>query len=47
MPVREAAAALHRYFSQALPLQVRDEEETLAPRFKGHDKAVDEARRVI
>lgn len=41
--VREAATALHRYFSQALPLHVRDEEETLAPRLKDHDPAVDEA----
>lgn len=41
--IREAATALHRYFSQALPLHVRDEEETLAPRLKGCDKAVDAA----
>ncbi len=41
--VAEAATALHRYFSQALPLHVRDEEETLAPRLKGQAPAVDEA----
>jgi hemerythrin-like domain-containing protein len=30
----EAAAAVHRYFTQALPLHVADEEQSLAPRLR-------------
>lgn len=41
--IRETALALHRYFSQALPLHVRDEEETLQPRLAGRDPEVDDA----
>ena len=37
----ETAAAIRRYFTEALPLHERDEEESLAPRLRGHDGAVD------
>jgi len=33
--VKAAAAGIHRYFSEALPLHVRDEEESIAPRLSG------------
>ena len=33
--VREAAAAVHRYFTVALPLHEADEEQTLTPRLSG------------
>jgi iron-sulfur cluster repair protein YtfE (RIC family) len=32
--VAEAATAVHRYFTQALPLHVADEERSLAPRLR-------------
>jgi iron-sulfur cluster repair protein YtfE (RIC family) len=32
--VGEAAAAVHRYFTRALPLHVADEEQSLAPRLR-------------
>jgi iron-sulfur cluster repair protein YtfE (RIC family) len=41
--IREAALAVHRYFSQALPLHVHDEEETLQPRLQGRDPVIDTA----
>lgn len=40
---RDAAAAVHRYFSRALPLHARDEEESILPRLRGRDPAVDAA----
>lgn len=41
--VRDAAARVERYFRVALPLHVRDEEESLLPRLHGLVPAVDEA----
>jgi iron-sulfur cluster repair protein YtfE (RIC family) len=41
--IREAATAVHRYFSSALPVHTRDEEESLVPRLRGIDSTVDEA----
>ncbi len=37
----EAAGQVHRYFTLALPLHARDEEESIAPRLKGRDAALD------
>lgn len=39
----EAAAAIARYFDEALPLHVRDEEESLVPRLRGRSAVVDAA----
>jgi hemerythrin-like domain-containing protein len=39
--VRDAAERVRRYFTQALPLHARDEEESLLPRLRGLDPAVD------
>lgn len=39
--VQDAAARIARYFSEALPLHVQDEERTLLPRLKGLDKELD------
>ena len=39
--IPEAAARVHRYFTQALPLHARDEEDSILPRLKGRDAAVD------
>lgn len=39
--VAEAAARVVRYFTQALPLHARDEEESVAPRLLGLDPFVD------
>jgi len=39
--VGEAAARVRRYFVEALPLHARDEEESIAPRLRGRDPAVD------
>ncbi len=39
--VAEAAAGVHRYFTQALPLHARDEEESVLPRLRGRDPEVD------
>jgi len=39
--VRDAAASVHRYFSVALPLHARDEEESVLPRLLGKDARVD------
>lgn len=41
--VAEACEQIDRYFSQALPLHVRDEEESLWPRLRGHRAPIDEA----
>lgn len=44
-PAQVAAAAgqVRRYFQEALPLHVADEEESLVPRLSGLDPALDEA----
>ncbi len=39
--VAEAAARVHRYFTLALPLHAQDEEESIAPRLRGREPAVD------
>jgi iron-sulfur cluster repair protein YtfE (RIC family) len=39
--IRDAAERVHRYFTQALPLHAKDEEESLLPRLRGRDPAVD------
>jgi hemerythrin-like domain-containing protein len=39
--VRQAAARVSRYFSQALPLHAQDEERSILPRLHGRDPAVD------
>ena len=41
--VREAAHAVRRYFNEALPLHVADEELTLRPRLFGREEALDAA----
>ena len=41
--IRDAAASVHRYFSAALPLHARDEEESLVPRLRGLEPALDQA----
>jgi iron-sulfur cluster repair protein YtfE (RIC family) len=41
--VRAACARCMRYFTLALPLHVRDEEESLLPRLRGLDPSVEEA----
>jgi iron-sulfur cluster repair protein YtfE (RIC family) len=37
----DAAFRVHRYFTLALPLHALDEEESIAPRLRGRDPAVD------
>ncbi len=39
--VPEAAVRVHRYFTQALPLHARDEEDSVLPRLRGREPAVD------
>ncbi len=39
--VREAARRVRRYFTEALPLHARDEEESVLPRLRGRDAALD------
>jgi hemerythrin-like domain-containing protein len=39
--VAEAARQVHRYFSLALPLHAEDEEESVLPRLRGKDAALD------
>jgi hemerythrin-like domain-containing protein len=39
--VAEAAASVRRYFTQALPLHAKDEEESILPRLRGKDPLVD------
>src|SRR5512138_518956 len=41
--VRDAAGRVRRYFAEALPLHVADEEESVLPRLAGRDPAVDRA----
>lgn len=41
--VREACTSCERYFSEALPLHVEDEERSLLPRLVGRDPEVDRA----
>ena len=41
--VRDAALRVRRYFDEALPLHALDEEESVAPRLRGKDPALDEA----
>jgi iron-sulfur cluster repair protein YtfE (RIC family) len=41
--VREAAARVRRYFSDALPRHVADEDLSILPRLRGRDRAVDQA----
>lgn len=41
--VSEAADRVRRYFGEALPLHARDEEESVLPRLRGRDPAVDAA----
>lgn len=39
--VKEVAQRCLRYFTQGLPLHVRDEEDSIAPRLAGHSAALD------
>lgn len=41
--VAEAAAAVQRYFTVALPLHAEDEERSILPRLRGRDDATDAA----
>jgi iron-sulfur cluster repair protein YtfE (RIC family) len=41
--IRDAASEVRRYFVEALPLHVADEEQTLAPLLRGREPALDEA----
>jgi len=41
--VAEAAAAVGRYFTVALPLHAEDEEGSIRPRLQGRDEAIDHA----
>jgi iron-sulfur cluster repair protein YtfE (RIC family) len=41
--VADAARRVKRYFERALPLHVQDEEQSLEPRLRGRDVAVDRA----
>jgi iron-sulfur cluster repair protein YtfE (RIC family) len=41
--VREACASVERYFEEALPLHVLDEEESILPRLRSHSAEVDAA----
>jgi hemerythrin-like domain-containing protein len=41
--IGEAATRVRRYFSEALPLHARDEEDSILPRLQGRDAAVDAA----
>ncbi|ABS25811.1 hemerythrin domain-containing protein [Anaeromyxobacter sp. Fw109-5] len=41
--VAEAAERVRRYFTQALPLHARDEEDSILPRLRGREPAVDAA----
>lgn len=39
--IAAAAARVHRYFTQALPLHAQDEEQSILPRLRGREPAVD------
>lgn len=41
--VEDACARVERYFVEALPLHVRDEEESILPRLSGRSDALDQA----
>lgn len=41
--VRDSAARVRRYFAEALPLHVEDEEKTVAPRLRGRSAELDAA----
>lgn len=41
--IGEAAARIERYFREAMPLHVDDEEQTILPRLRGREGAVDRA----
>ncbi len=41
--LREASARCRRYFAEALPLHVADEEESILPRLRGKDPTLDAA----
>ncbi len=41
--VIDACLRCERYFTEALPLHVRDEEDSLLPRLRGHEPRIDEA----
>lgn len=41
--IADAAAAVHRYFTEALPRHVADEEQSLLPRLRGRSPALDAA----
>ncbi len=41
--VRDAAGQIYRYFSHALALHVRDEEDSILPRLREKDPSVDQA----
>jgi len=45
--VAEAAAGVRRYLAEALPLHAADEEESMAPRLRGRDPALDGALSVM
>jgi iron-sulfur cluster repair protein YtfE (RIC family) len=45
--VAEAAGAVARYFTEALPLHARDEEESIVPRLRGREPALDAALDVM
>lgn len=44
---RDAAARVRRYFTVALPLHALDEDESVLPRLRGRDAAVDQALRAM
>lgn len=41
--IADAALGVSRYFAEALPLHAQDEEESILPRLRGRDPAVDSA----
>lgn len=41
--IRDAARSVRRYFAEALPLHVQDEEHSVLPRLRGRDALVDGA----
>src|SRR5687768_5521196 len=45
--IARACADVERYFSEALPLHVADEEESIAPRLRGLSPEVDDALAVM
>ena len=45
--VAEACVQVHRYFSEALPLHVADEDESILPRLQGASPEIDHALRTM